>query len=374
MLLSGQTIPNPSMMILYALSQVALVLYMFLVGLDFNTHLFKNHFKSASVISISGVIVPFILGACVIYFMPNSSELFQAHIPLSSAAIFLGASLSITAFPVMARILEENHIINTNFGTLALAAGSMGDLAAWIMLAALLSIIKGNASIVFFAIVGAFIYFILIICAHKILKRQPQLSAENENGFPKQLLTIVLAMLMLCAWFTDRIGIYSVFGAFLAGIALPRGVFTQQVQARSLTLVNSLLLPTFFVFSGLNTQIGLLNTPALWCMASVIILIAIIGKGVGCMLAAKLVGESWRDSATIGALMNARGLMELIIINIGLQEGIITLYYFGHHGNYHDTSSNTTLSFISKKRSSRFVSTIYRNPVGWVEQLLRNPT
>lgn len=328
-LMNGQSIPNPSMMTLYALSQLALVLYMFLVGLDFNTKLLKYHFRSASFISLSGVVVPLCLGVMAVYLMPNSyHDLFQPTIPMASAAIFLGASLSITAFPMMARIMEEKQITHTNFGTLALAAGSMGDLATWIMLAVLLSYLKHNVSIILLALVGLVFYFVLIFIFYKLLNKFPRFTKKNEEQFPTHLFSMVMGVLMLCAWYTDKIGIYSIFGAFLIGMALPRGMFSEQIRTRSLTIVSALLLPTFFVFSGLNTQIGLLNSPAIWLTAMIIILIAIIGKGVGCFLAAKFVGESWRDACTIGALMNSRGLMELIIINIGLQEGIITSTLF----------------------------------------------
>lgn len=320
---NGQTIPNPSMMVLYGISQVALVLYMFLAGLDFNTTTLKKNFKGASIISFSGLALPFILGMAIVYFLPSSSSFFEANISTSSAAIFLGASLSITAFPMMVRILEENRITNTSFGTLALSSGALGDLAAWIMLAGLMSVIKENSAILFFAIIGLFLYLLLMLLAHKALTRFPILFKESGQNFSDRLLSVVLSILMFCAWFTDKIGIYAVFGAFLAGIAMPRGIFSQQIRERSLSLVTALLLPTFFVFSGLNTQISLLNTPTIWLLAGVIILAAIVGKGLGCTLAAKLTGQNWRESATIGVLMNARGLMELIIINIGLQEGII---------------------------------------------------
>jgi Kef-type K+ transport system membrane component KefB len=137
-----------------------------------------------------------------------------------------------------------------------------------------------------------------------------------------------MVVLMLCAWFIDAMGIYAVFGAFILGGVMPRGEFADQIVERTESLTTSFLLPIFFVFSGLNTQIGLVNTLALWGITALIIAIAILGKGIACMLAAKLAGENWRESATIGALMNARGLMELIILNIGLEQGIITPVLF----------------------------------------------
>jgi K+:H+ antiporter len=147
---------------------------------------------------------------------------------------------------------------------------------------------------------------------------------EREGGITPSILASTLAILMLAAWFTDVIGIYAVFGAFVCGAVMPRGGFAEELQNRLGSVTSTLLLPVFFVFSGLNTRIGLVNTPRLWIMTGVIVLIAIAGKGLACMLAARAGGENWRLSATIGVLMNARGLMELIILNIGLQRGIIT--------------------------------------------------
>ena len=147
---------------------------------------------------------------------------------------------------------------------------------------------------------------------------------NRDGGVTIQTLTLVLIVLMFCAWFTDAVGIYAIFGAFILGTAMPRGEFSVAVRERTEFMTTSFLLPIFFVFSGLNTQIGLVNTPALWAVTSLIVAIAIFGKGIACMLSAKVAGENWREAATIGALMNARGLMELIILNIGLEQGLIT--------------------------------------------------
>lgn len=321
---NGQIIPDPSMSLLYAFSQIGLAFYMFLTGMEFNTSIIKKRIKSAGVISLTGIILPFSLGALFILCIPDSSSLFRDHFPLSYHAVFLGICLSITAFPMLARILEQNGISKTKFGTIALAAGSMDDLIAWIMLAMLLSMIKENVFILMLAAVGTIIYVVFLLL---IKKRMNTFMTSNvmENGELKlNSFSIVLILLFSCALFTELIGIYLIFGSFLLGIIMPRGEFTEQIRMRTIDLISALFLPTFFVFSGLNTQIGLLNSIYIWGIALCILLIAVIGKGIGCMLAAKAVGESWAESATIGSLMNARGLMELIAINIGLQANIIT--------------------------------------------------
>ncbi|MFN6479087.1 cation:proton antiporter [Nostoc sp. DedQUE07] len=319
----GLKIPNPSMSILYAISQIGLVIYMFLIGLDFNTKLLKHHIKSASLLSAAGIITPFILGAIASFWFYHNGDFFQPKVMPWSAALYLGASMTITAFPMLARILYERGLTQTRFGTLALGAASVDDAVAWCLLAIVLASVKNSLSIAILAIGGGICYVLFaIFLGQPLLKAFTRMT--KREGVNRQTLTLMLIVLMFCAWFTDVTGIYAIFGAFVLGAVTPRGEFAQQIRQYTEFLTTSFLLPIFFVFSGLNTQIGLVNTPILWGVTLLIIAIAILGKGVACMLAAKLAGENWRESATIGALMNARGLMELIILNIGLEQGIIT--------------------------------------------------
>jgi Kef-type K+ transport system membrane component KefB len=320
----GHKIPNPSMSILYAISQIGLVIYMFLIGLEFNTKLLKHHIKSASLLSAAGIITPFILGAIASSWFYHNGDFFQAKVTPSSAALYLGASMTITAFPMLARILYERGLAQTRFGTLALGAASVDDGVAWCLLAIVLASVKNSLSIAILAIGGGICYVLFAIFLGQPLLRVFARMTKRDAGVNRQTLTLMLIILMFCAWFTDVTGIYAIFGAFVLGAVTPRGEFAQQIRQYTEFLTTSFLLPIFFVFSGLNTQIGLVNTPTLWGITLLIIAIAILGKGVACMLAAKLAGENWRESATIGALMNARGLMELIILNIGLEQGIIT--------------------------------------------------
>jgi Kef-type K+ transport system membrane component KefB len=320
----GLKIPNPSMSILYAISQIGLVIYMFLIGLEFNTKLLKHHIKSASLLSAAGIITPFILGAIASFWFYHNGDFFQPKVTPWSAALYLGASMTITAFPMLARILYERGLAQTRFGTLALGAASVDDGVAWCLLAIVLASVKNSLSIAILAIGGGICYVLFAIFLGQPLLRVFTRMTKRDAGVNRQTLTLMLIILMFCAWFTDITGIYAIFGAFVLGAVTPRGEFAQQIRQYTEFLTTSFLLPIFFVFSGLNTQIGLVNTPTLWGITLLIIAIAILGKGVACMLAARLAGENWRESATIGALMNARGLMELIILNIGLEQGIIT--------------------------------------------------
>lgn len=324
----GLKIPNPSMSILYAISQIGLAIYMFLIGLEFNTKLLKHHIKSASLLSATGIITPFILGAIASFWFYQNGNFFQPKVTSWSAALYLGASMTITAFPMLARILYERGLAQTRFGTLALGAASVDDAVAWCLLAIVLASVKNSLSIAILAIGGGICYVLFAIFIGQPLLRAFTRMTKGDAGVNKQTLTLMLIILMFCAWFTDVTGIYAIFGAFVLGAVTPRGEFAQQIRQYTEFLTTSFLLPIFFVFSGLNTQIGLVNTPTLWGITLLIIAIAILGKGVACMLAAKLAGENWRESATIGALMNARGLMELIILNIGLEQGIITPILF----------------------------------------------
>lgn len=321
---AGLKIPNPSMSILYAISQIGLAVYMFLVGLEFDTKLIKHHIKSAGILSAAGIMTPFVLGAIASFWLYGNGDFFTNKVTPWSAALFLGASMTITAFPMLARIIYEKGLTKTRFGTLALGAASVDDGVAWCLLAIVLANVKNSTSIAILAIGGGIAYVLLAVFVGKPLLSNFVNLTRRDGGVNRQILALLLIVLMFCAWFTDITGIYAIFGAFVLGAVTPRGEFGQQVRRYTEFLTTAFLLPIFFVFSGLNTQIGLVNTPKLWGVTLLILAIAIIGKGVAGTLAAKLAQENWRESAIIGTLMNARGLMELIILNIGLEQGIIT--------------------------------------------------
>jgi len=324
----GFLFPAASKSILYAVNQVGLVLYMFLVGLEFDLDLIRNRMRSAAAVSLSGILVPLGLGGLLAYYLSQVGGFFAPKTVMWEAMLFTGAAMAITAFPVLARIIHERGLTGTSLGTLALAAGSIDDGAAWCVLALVLASFSGDPLIAILAIAGGTLYGVGILTIGKKLLHRLGEIAEREKGVSSTLLTITLICVMLGAWFTDRIGIYAVFGAFIMGAAMPRGRFAQEVQRQMEPLVTSFLLPMYFVYSGLNTRITLVNTPFLWLVALLALLAACFGKGVACWAAARWCGEPPRDALAIGTLMNARGLMELILLNIGLERGVITPLMF----------------------------------------------
>lgn len=316
--------PHPSMLILYVLSQIGLVLYMFIIGMEFNHRLILGRVRHASLVSGAGIAVPLALGAIAALMLRDDADLFAPHVTPGAAALYLGAAMSITAFPMLARILHEKGIARTRMGTLALAAGSSDDAAAWCLLALVLSYLEGSWVIATLAIGGGALYVLGMLLLGRPLLRALDRGVDGGGRIAPGTLVAALLVLMLGAFVTDGVGIYAVFGAFIAGIAMPRDRFADAAIGHLEPLTTTFLLPVFFVYSGLNTQIGLLASPAVWRVAVILVALAIVGKGVACLLAARVSGEAWRESVAIGVLMNARGLMELIILNIGLQRGVIT--------------------------------------------------
>ncbi|MEI6601387.1 MAG: cation:proton antiporter [Comamonadaceae bacterium] len=320
---SAYLFPPASKPILFAVCQVGLVLYMFLIGVEFDIELIRSKLRSAASISLAGILAPFALGALLAFYLAGDSSFFSLKTTPLQAMLFMGAAMSITAFPMLARIIFEQGLSKTSLGTLALAAGSMDDAAAWCVLAVVLASFQNNINIAIYAIGGGVLFALVTLLVIKPLLQPWGEKVAASGEMSVGILSSVLMLTMLGAWFTDFIQIYAVFGAFVMGIAMPRGKFAQELHRIIYPLTTAFLLPVFFVYSGLNTKIGLVNTPFLWLMAALVLLAAIVGKGVACYLAARWHGESHREAMAIGTLMNARGLMELIILNIGLQRGII---------------------------------------------------
>lgn len=320
--------PAATQGVLYAASQVGLVLYMFLIGLEFDTRLIRSRLRSAAGVSLSGILAPFVLGCGLGFFLLRDSRFFSSDVVAWEAMFFTGAAMSITAFPMLARIIYERGLSGTSLGTLTLAAGSIDDGAAWCVLALVLASFSGDPMIAVLAIGGGTLYAVGVLTVGSKFLRRLGIIAEREKGVSPTLLTLTLSLVMLGAWFTDRVGIYAVFGAFIMGAAMPRGRFAHEVKRQVEPLTTAFLLPLFFVYSGLNTQIRLVDSIWLWGITLLVLLVASLGKGGACWAAARLSGEDNRSALGIGALMNARGLMELIILNIGLERGIITPLLF----------------------------------------------
>jgi len=313
------------MSILYAVSQVGLVLYMFLIGVEFDTNLIRSRLRSAVSVSLAGIITPLILGGLLALLLIKQPDLFGKQVSTGEAMLFLGAAIAITAFPMLARIIFERGLAGTSLGTLALAAGSTDDAISWCILAVVLAVFKQNMFIALLAICGGLLYAIVTLTIGRtVLARTLGVLTERRGGITGPMLTMVLLLVMVCGWLTDAIGIYAIFGGFILGIAMPRGLFAKQLRNILEPVVTNFLLPLFFVYSGLNTSLGLVNSWILWGIAILIFIAAVFGKGIACWLAALINKESNREAMAIGSLMNARGLIELILLNIGLQQGIVT--------------------------------------------------
>lgn len=323
-LIGATKVPHPLMSVIYCFAQVGLVLYMFCIGLEFDTRLLKNRAKSAITVSVAGITAPFAFGGLIAYLNRGDAALFTPGVSLVEEILFLGAAMSITAFPMLARIIYERGLTGTSIGTLALAAGSSDDAAAWCILAVVLASFKHDPMIAAVAIGGGVFYAVFALTAIRPLLAS--LAARLAPGGPwnAYLLPFTFVLLMLAAWWTDFVGIYAVFGAFILGIAMPKGPIAEQLRTKIEPATTNLLLPMFFVFSGLNTQLNLIGAGGLWGVTLLILLASIAAKGFACFAAARLNGEPTREALAIGALMNARGLMELILLNIGLERGVIT--------------------------------------------------
>jgi len=324
LLASGALVPNPSMSILAAISQIGLVLYMFLVGVELDMGLLKERARSAGLVSVSGIAAPFVLGAGASVWLYERAPLFVPGISRHVAALFLGVSLCITAFPMLARILHERGLSKTRLGVLTLAAGAIDDVAAWCLLAIVLATTKGSPRIAVIAIGGAALYVLFAVFGLRKLLVRLTARAEREGELSHGSFVLMLVLLAGCAWLTDAMGVHAVFGAFILGAVTPRGVLTHSLRDRCAPLTTTLFLPVFFAYSGLSTSIGLVASPYLLAITAGLLALAVAGKGLACTAAARASGESWRDAMAVGTLMNARGLMELIILNIGLEQGIIT--------------------------------------------------
>lgn len=313
-----------SNLVLYTAAQVGLVLYMFIIGLNFDVDHVRQRAGTAAAVSITGTVAPLAVGALAAIPLLGAGGFFGDGVNLGMAMMFLGASIAITAFPMLARIIFEKKLTGTSLGTLALACGATADGISWCILAAVLAIHRSSPMLAVVAIGGGLLYtVVLLTIGRRGLSSLGRMADDNRAVTPSMLST-VLILLMACAWFTDVIGIYAIFGAFILGVAMPSGLFATDLTDKLEPLTTKLLLPLFFVYSGLNTQIGLVNSPALWGVTLGLIVVAVVGKGVACAVAARLSKVPMRESVALGALMNARGLIELILLNIGLEAGIIT--------------------------------------------------
>lgn len=308
---------------LYILSQVGLVLFMFVIGMELNLGLLKNKMGTTYVISNASIIFPFFLGMLFAYFV--FEEFAAGQTDFLSFALFIGISMSITAFPVLARIVQEKGMTRTHIGQISIISAAFNDVTAWCMLAAVIAIAKTGSFVSSLYTIGlSIVYILFMMYAVRPFMKKIGNIYSNSEVLNKSVVAFIFLFLTLSAFATQMIGIHALFGAFLAGVIMPelpqfRKIIVDKIEDVALTL----LLPLFFVYTGLRTEIGLINTPHLWMVTAIMILFAIGGKFVGAGFSAKIMGEKWRDSLSVGVLMNTRGLMEIVVLNIGYEMGIL---------------------------------------------------
>ena len=303
----ARVFPATSIPTLLSLSQIGLLLFMFLVGLEFAPELLRERKHTVVVISHVSIIVPFILGTVLaIYLYPRVSDPSVAY---RSFVLFLGTAMSITAFPVLARILQDRDLMKTKLGNTAIACAAVDDVTAWCILAFVVMLARAGEQSQFvlqLALLAAYVFVMLRVV-------RPRLK--------KPSLFVALLIVFASAWATELLGVHALFGAFLAGTIMPRDTdFSEQIHG----LTSIVFLPLFFAVTGLRTNIGSLGTPELWLCCGLVLLVAIAGKFGGAAVSAAAVGFPWREATAIGLLMNTRGLMEMVVVNVGLEIGVVS--------------------------------------------------
>lgn len=326
--ISAAIFPVSSLGNIGLLSQIGLILFMFIIGMELDLKTIKNKAENAVVISHASIVFPFALGVFLAYFLYE--EFTHAHVNFLSFALFMGIAMSITAFPVLARIIHEKGINKQPIGAIVITCAAIDDVTAWCLLATVIAIVKAGSllSSVFVILLAVIYILIMFKVVRPILKRITDLQ-QSRRDISKSAAATFFILLFISAYITELIGIHALFGAFLAGVMMPpdtkfRNSLIEKIEYVSLIV----LLPLFFVYTGLRTEIGLLNSTHLWLICGLITIVAITGKFWGSALAARFVGINWKDSFTIGILMNTRGLMELVVLNIGLDLGILSPQIF----------------------------------------------
>ncbi len=320
--------PKESLQNLSLLSQIGLVLFMFVIGIELDLKLIKKKAGEAVVISHASIVFPFVLGIGL------SLALYTPYAPPTTSflsfGLFMGIAMSITAFPVLARIIQERNLTRTSVGMIAITCAAADDVTAWCLLAAVVAIVQaGTFTSALFTLLFSLLYlYVMLKLVQPFLNRLSTLYPTEET-LSKPVMAVIFMILLLSSWSTEIIGIHALFGAFLAGAIMPedhnfRRILTGRVEDVAMVL----LLPLFFVFTGLRTELGLLDSPSLWLVCVAVIAVAVTGKLVGSALAARFMGINWKDSLIIGTLMNTRGLMELVVLNIGYDLGVLSAEVF----------------------------------------------
>jgi Kef-type K+ transport system membrane component KefB len=326
---SATLFPPASLGYLNALSQIGLLLFMFLVGLEMDLEQLRKLGRAAMTISLASIIAPFILGFLLAVYL--YSRLSAPNVNFTGFALFMSIAMSITAFPVLARILTERNMLRSRVGAVSITCAAVNDVMAWIILAGIIVLIRSSNPTLplwmMLAGLGVFVLAMLFVVRRALHRLVAHF--ERQGGLTHDILAVILLLVMASGWMTEFLGVHALFGAFLAGAIMPRHhELSGELWRRCETLVVTLLLPLFFAFTGLRSSIFLISGAQMWLYCAVIIALAIIGKLCGSLVAARIQGMSWREAAAVGVLMNTRGLVELIILNIGLDLGILSQTLF----------------------------------------------
>jgi Kef-type K+ transport system membrane component KefB len=316
-------LPADAAPFLSIISQLGVILYMFLVGLELDLAVLRTAVARTVVISQASIVVPFALGA--LFAMAVFDALAPPGVRVTSFVLFIGVAMSITAFPVLARILGERGLQRTALGTLALTCAAINDAMAWCLLALVVGVMQESPLDAMWTIGLTFVFIALMLTAGRAIAARAVAALDRSAHVGERSLALVLVAVLLSAVATEFIGIHAIFGAFLLGSIIPHhSRVAAHATERIADIVRVMLLPVFFAYIGLRTEIGLVSGAADWLICALIIAVATAGKFGGTTMAAKLVGLDWRDSAALGILMNTRGLVELIVLNIGLELGVLT--------------------------------------------------
>lgn len=317
--------PLGSVRFLNAVSQLGVLLFMFLVGLELDLRTLRGQRRVVMLSSHAGIAIPLWMGAALALLL--YPRLSNDHVPFTAFALFIGCALSVTAFPVLARLLAERGLTKTRFGALAIACAAVADLTAWCLLAVVLAVADGELlGVHLWVSIGAAIVFVTFVMtiARRGLARILT-PTKSTDCVTSDKLALVMLVALASAWVTEQLGIHALLGAFVAGLAMPKSeAFVASITARLEELLGIVLLPLFFVVTGIRTNLGLIEGSSMWLLFALIFVVASVGKAGGTILGARVAGLAWRDAASLGALMNTRGLMELVIVNVGLENGIIT--------------------------------------------------
>ena len=322
--LSATLFPEPSLGFVNAVAQIGLLLFMFLVGLELDPAHVRRRGQAALLTSHASIVAPFLLGTALA--LGLYPRLAPAGVSFTPFALFMGAAMSVTAFPVLARILADRGMTNTPLGALAIVCAAVGDLTAWCILAAVVVIARaeGAASLAF-TLAGTAVYLVVMFTLVRRLLALVAARAARAGSSGQTHLAIVMLLTLTSAWVTEWLGIHAMFGAFLVGALLPpSGTLADALSSRLRDLMVVLLLPLFFAFTGLRTTVSLISGGWLWLVCGLVLLVAVVGKLGGSAIAARAAGMRWRDALSLGALMNTRGLMELVILNVGLDIGVLS--------------------------------------------------